>query len=157
MLIGIALAASSVRAASAQVSTRGQPKTPFAVADFAKLRWLEGAWAGTSDSSRAFFERLHFADDTTIDITYYTDAAFSHEVGTGRIYLSVGRVFHTMGPDRWGATYIDQNGVHFVPQVNTQSSLSWSKQSNDEWTVTMRSGFVGRDRLTIYRMRRVRP
>jgi hypothetical protein len=154
ILIGLALAASAAHAATAQPSTRGQPKTPFAVSDFAKLRWLEGSWAGTSDGGRSIFERCRFVDDTTIDITYYTDSAFTHETGNGRLYLSVGRVFHTMGPGRWGATNIDAGGAYFVPQSNTQSSLAWSRQSNDEWTATMRSGFVGRDRITVYHMRR---
>jgi hypothetical protein len=139
--------------ASAQTS-RGQPKTPFALADFAKLRWLEGSWSGTSEGARDIFERCHFVDDSTIDITYYTDAEFTHETGKGRIYLTVGRVFHSMGPGRWGATNIDNSGAYFVPQANTQSSLMWSRESNDEWTATMRSGFVGRDRITVYHMRR---
>ena len=156
MLIGVWLAAFAVRA-SAQTS-RGQPKTPYAIGDFAKLRWLEGSWSGTTDgSARDFSERCRLVNDTTMEITFYADSAFAHETVSGRVYLSVGRIFHTMGPDRWGATNVDDNGAYFVPQTNTQSSLMWKRVSNDEWTATLRSGFLGREHVTVYRMRRARP
>jgi hypothetical protein len=161
MLIGMSLAASALLAPArrgvAQITTRGQPRTPLAVADFGKLRWLEGTWAGTSDGGRDFFERLRFIDDTTADITYYSDSTFAHETGTGRLYLSVGHIYHTMGPSRWGVTNVEDGGVYFVPQSNTQASLLWHRQSKDDWTATMRVGFVGRDRVTVYHMRRTRP
>ena len=160
-LIRISLAAWAVfvplSRATAQKSPRGQPTTPFAVADFGKLRWLAGSWAGTSDDARDFYEKCHIVDDTTIDITYYADSTLAHPTGTGRLYLSVGRIFHTMGPGRWGATHVGGDGVYFVPQVNSQTSLAWSRISNNEWTATLRSGFVGRDRVIVYHMRRTGP
>ena len=159
--IGFGLAAAAVmaspRRSAAQMSARGQPTTAFAVADFAKLRWLEGAWAGKATGARDFFERCHFVSDTSIEITYYTDSTFAHEAGSGRLYLSVGRIFHTMGPGRWGATHVDDDGAYFVPQENAPNSLAWSHRSNDEWTATLRAGFVGRERVTVYHMRRARP
>jgi hypothetical protein len=161
MLIAAGLAGSALgvraAAAGAQASQRGQPRTAFAVADFSKLRWLEGTWAGTSEGGRDIFERWRFTSDTTIEITYYADSTFSHEAGSGRLYLSVGRIYHTMGPGRWGATHVDERGAYFVPQVNANNTFAWSHQSNDEWTATQRSGFAGHDRVTVYRMRRARP
>ena len=158
-LVGIGLTISAVllprQDAAAQASSRGQPRTAFAVSDLAKLRWLEGSWAGTAPDARDIYERVHFVNDSTAEITYFTDSAFEHETGRGRLYLSVGRIYHTMGPGRWGATNVDGHGVYFVPQDNTQSSVMWSRQSNDEWTATIRAGFIGRDRETVYHMRRV--
>jgi hypothetical protein len=148
---------SPLQRSEAQASSRGQPTTAFAVADFSKLRWLEGSWAGTAADARDVFERCHFVNDTTVDITYFADSTFTHETGTGRLYLSVGRIYHTMGPNRWGATHVDSRSVYLVPQANVQSSLSWTRQSNDEWTATLRAGFVGRERVTVYHMRRVGP
>ncbi len=144
-------------AAHSQASQRGQPKTPFAVADIGKLRWLEGTWKATAPGEREFFERYHFVNDSTIEITYYGDSTFTRETGSGRVYLSVGRVYHTFGPGRWGATTIDTAGVYFVPQVNAHNTFSWSYQSKDAWTATMRSGYSGRERVTIYQLQRVRP
>jgi hypothetical protein len=145
-------------AALAQASARGQPRTAFAVADFAKLKWLDGSWAGASVGERGYYEKCRFANDTTIEITFYDDSAFTHESGSGRVYLSVGRIYYTMGPGRWGATHVGDDGAYFVPQVNAQNtSLAWSRQSKDDWTSTLRSGFAGLDRVTVYKMRRARP
>lgn len=156
ILVAAAVAGSAVMLPRVATAQRGQPRTAFAVADFAKLRWLEGSWTGTSSGERNYYSRYHFTSDTTIEITYY-DSTFTHETGTGRLYLSVGRIFHTMGPRRWGATHVDANGVYFVPQANAQNTFAWSRQSPDEWTATLRSGFAGHDRVTVYTMRRARP
>ncbi|MGH7616427.1 MAG: hypothetical protein ACREPM_04295 [Gemmatimonadaceae bacterium] len=158
MLIVAGVVASALAPeAGGQASNRGQPTTAFAAGDFAKLRWLEGSWIGTSPDGRDIFERWHVATDSTIDVTYYSDSAFAHEAATGRIYLSVGRIFQTMGPGRWGATHVDDNGVYFVAQVNASNSFGWRRRSNDEWTSTERSGFAGQQRVVVYTMRRARP
>ena len=139
----------------AQTSQRGQPTTPFAAADLAKLKWLEGAWLGTSPGEESIYERYHFANDSTIEITYFGDSGLARQTGSGRVYLSVGRVYHTFGPGRWGATHVDNDGVYFVPQVNARNTFAWSRQSPDEWTATLRSGVSGHDRVTVYQMKRV--
>jgi hypothetical protein len=150
------VAAALVVAAASAFAQRGQPKAAFAVADFAKLHWLEGSWTGTSPGERGYAERCRFVNDTTIEITFY-DSTFTRETTTGRLYLSVGRIYHTMGPGRWGATHIDDKGIYFVPQANAQNSVSWTRQSGDEWTSTSRAGFTGFDRVIVYKMRRARP
>src|SRR5689334_19281725 len=141
---------------SAQTSQRGQPKTPFGPKDFGKLRWMEGTWRATAPGEKTYYERYRFVNDSTIEITYYADSTFTKETGNGRVYLSVGRVYHTFGPGRWGATSVDSSGVYFVPQVNAQNSFAWSFQSPNSWTATMRSGFSGRERVTIYTLDRVK-
>jgi len=155
ILIAVIVAGSAMpRIVDAQ---RGQPRTAFAVSDFAKLRWVEGSWAGTAPGERSYYERCRFVDDTTAEITYYADSAFAHETGTGRLYLTVGRIFYTMGPGRWGATHVDDTKAYFVPQANAQNTYAWSRKSKDEWTATARSGFAGHDRVTVYTMRRAQP
>jgi hypothetical protein len=96
-------------------------------------------------------------DDSTMEIRYFSDSTFGHETNTGRLYLSVGHIYHTMGPDRWGATHVDEKGVYFVPQTNVHNTFVWNRDSNDEWTATLRSGFVGQGRVTVYHMKRARP
>jgi hypothetical protein len=144
-------------AASAQASSsqRGQPKTPFAVADLAKLRWLEGSWAATAADETPFYARYHFANDSTMDIAYFRDSTFTQQSGTGRVYLTVGRVYHTFGSGRWGATNIDSSGAFFIPQVNAHNTFAWTYQSPDAWTLTQRTGLSGHERVTAYKMRRV--
>ena len=156
VVIGIAAAAfMGTDAAHAQVSQRGQPKTPFSMNDLSKLRWLEGTWKATAPSEQTYYERLKFVNDSTIEIAYYSDSAFARETGTGRVYLSVGRIYHTFGPRRWGATTVDSAGVYFIPQDNAQNTFAWSHQSADAWTATTRSGYSGHERVTVYQMQRV--
>ncbi len=150
----VALAAAPV-AVHAQSSQRGQPRTPFGTADFAKLRWLEGSWRGTAADEAPIYARYHFVNDSTLEITYFRDSTFAQPSGTGKVYLTVGRIFHTFGPGRWGASNVDSVGVYFVPQLNTHSSLSWGYLSHDAWTLTQRSGTSGHERVTVYQMRRV--
>jgi hypothetical protein len=138
-----------------RISHRAEPKTAFAVSDFGKLRWLEGSWAGTSAGERPIYTRYHFANDSTIDITYYGDSTFTRESGTGRVYLSVGRVYYTYGPGRWGASHVAEDGIFLVPQVNARNSFGWKRLSPDNWTSTMRSGVSGHDRVIVYQMHRV--
>ena len=141
--------------AQVRVSERGQPKTPFSTSDFGHLRWLEGSWVGTAPGEQPIYQRYHISTDSTIDITYYRDSAFTQEAGTGRVYLAAGRVYQSFGPGRWGATQVDSAGAYFVPQVNAHNTFAWSVVSPDEWTATMRTGLSGHDRITVYRMRRV--
>jgi len=150
-------AASMVHAAEAgaQASQRGQPKTPFATTDFEKLRWMEGTWKATAPSEPTHYERYKFANDSTIEITYYSDSTLSRESGTGRVYLSVGRIYHTFGPGRWGATTVDADGVFFIPQVNANNTFAWAHTSPDTWTATQKSGYSGRERVMVYQLQRV--
>jgi len=157
LLFGVAVVAIAVpvSSASAQRSQRGQPKTPFGITDLGKLHWLEGTWEGTSPGERTFYERIHFSSDSTVDIEYYMDPALSRQTGSGRVYLSVGRIFHTFGPARWGASHVDENSIYFVPQVSANNTFAWTFQSPDAWTATMRSGFSGQERVTVYQMKRI--
>lgn len=148
-----------VHAARAQWSRllRGnEPLTPFSVAEFSKLRWLEGSWQAVAPGEAPLFERYHFVSDSAIEITYFRDSTLSRPTGTGRMYLTVGRIYFTFGPNRWGATNVDGRGAYFVPQLNAHNSFEWSVESPDAWTSTLRTGISGRERVTVFRMTRIK-
>jgi hypothetical protein len=157
LLISFALAAVAAPRAHAQLPSRhGQAKQAFSLAEFGKLRWLEGDWAGTSATESPIYTRYKFTNDSTIDISYFRDQGFSQPMGEARVYLSVGRVFQTFGPNRWGATHVSDDGVYFVPQASIRSYLEWKPDSPDTWTSTQRSGVGGHETITVYHMKRVR-
>lgn len=135
-------------------SQRGQPKSAFSTADFAKLKWLVGTWEGSAPGEPSYYERYRFANDSTIEISYFADSTLARTTGNGRVYLTVGRIYHTFGPGRWAATHIDDSGVYFVPQANAQNTFAWASLSPDSWTATSRTGLGGHDRITVYQMRR---
>ena len=155
LFASFATALAIVPATHAQRSQRGQPRTPFSASDFAKLHWLEGAWIGTAAGADTVYARYHFSSDSTVDITYYRDRAMSRPSANGRIYLTVGRVYQTFGPGRWGATHVGSDGVYFIPQVNAHNTFAWAYESPDAWTATTRTGVSGRDRVTVYHMARI--
>lgn len=152
-LVAAALPAMITTAVGAQ--TRGQPVT-FASADFAKLRWIEGSWTGSAPGQSVTYERYRFVNDSTIEITYYGDSTMTRAMGTGRLYFAVGRIYHSFGSRRWGATRLDKSGVFFAPQDNAHSTFAWSFEGRDTWTSTLRSGGSGRELVTVYSMRRLR-
>lgn len=155
--LAVALVVGNGQSASAQNNQRGQPTTPIAPADFAKLKWLEGAWKGTAVGETTIIERIRFADDSTIDISYFADSLTGRQTGTAKLKLSVGRVYLTLGPGRWGATRVDANGAYFVPQVNAHNTYSWLYKTNDAWSSTLRTGMGGKERITTYEMQRIAP
>jgi len=153
-VIAVACVVTPPRSAHAQSSQRGQPTTAFAAADLAKLRWLEGTWRGTAPAEPTIYERYHFANDSTIEITYYNDSTLARPAGTGRVYLTVGRIFHTSGAGRWGASHVDDRGAYFIPQVNAHNTFAWKMVSPDQWTSTLRGGLTGHERVTAFDMRK---
>jgi hypothetical protein len=158
-LLCVAVATTCVPLAAARAqsqSSRGQPKTPFSVTDFAKLRWIEGSWAGTSSGEPTIYSRYRVTSDSTIEIAYYSNPELTNETGTGRLYLSVGRVYQSFGSGRWGATHIAADRAYFVPQSTARNTIAWEVQSPDSWTATNRSGVSGRERVTVYHMQRIK-
>ena len=106
-------------------------------------------------ASRASTSDIEFANDSTIEITYFGDSTMARTTGSGRVYLTVGRIYHTFGPGRWAATHVDETGIYFVPQANAHNTFAWSSSSPDAWTATSRTGLGGHDRVTVYQMRRI--
>jgi hypothetical protein len=151
-VIGALLAAPT--SAEAQVYRHREPNTPFSTADFAKLSWLSGRWISSAPQQRNVYEQFALTTDSTIDITYFRDSSFAQPIGNGRIYLSVGRIYHTFGPDRWGATHVGKNAAFFIPQVAAQNSFAWKRVSATSWTSTMRMGAAGQSRVVVWTVRR---
>jgi hypothetical protein len=152
--LAIALPATAVRVGAQ--GAHAQPRTPYGTVDLAKIKWLQGKWEGASTDEPVTYQKISFANDSTVEIAYYRDPSFTQESGNGRLYLSVGRVYHTMGSNRWVATHLDSDGVFLVPQAGARNNFSWSYLTPDTWTSTMRTGVGGHERLIVYNMRRLK-
>jgi hypothetical protein len=152
-VIGASLSVSTVATAQSQ---RILPKARFSLADLKKLRWIEGRWSGAAQGQKPFYEQYRFVNDSTLEISYFADSTFGQASGRGRVYLSVGRVFHVSGPSLWGASHIDESGAFFVPERNATNSVSWTFQSPDIWIATLRSSATGQEQVTVYQMHRIK-
>jgi hypothetical protein len=147
-----------VAAATPALAQRGIPPTPFGTADLDKLRWIEGYWRGTAtgDGAPPVYERLHFANDSTIEITYYADSTFTRATGEGRVFASVGRVFQTSGGAVWGAAHVGKDGAYFIPQKNVSDTFAWTYESPTTWKTVQRTSATGQERVKTYEMVRIR-
>lgn len=153
-----ALAACVVPAGTAGAQgARAIPRTAYGTSDLAKVKWLQGSWVGTAQGETSLYQRFNFVNDSTVEITYFRDPAFGEPNGSGRLYLSVGRIYHAFGSNRWVATRISDDGLYLVPQSTARARYAWTFVSPDAWTFTMRTGVGGREHVTVYNMKRVSP
>ena len=138
-----------------QRAGRGLPAVPFSPSDLAHLRWIEGTWRGDAPGESPIYERYRFVNDSMLEIDYFADPSFREPRTTGRVYVTVGRIYQTSGAARWAATHVGPDGAEFVPQQNVRQSVLWSYQSPTSWTETVRTSATGVERTTIYQMRKV--
>src|ERR1700755_1314463 len=61
--------------ASKQEEAKPPAATPARIgaAELAKLRWIEGAWRGTGDVEKPFYERYRFENDSTLAVESFPD------------------------------------------------------------------------------------
>jgi hypothetical protein len=157
LITAAAFAAAALPGVARAQGSRAQPRTAYGTPDLAKVKWLQGSWVGTADGESAIYQRFKFVDDSTVEINYYRDSAFGEPSGNGRLYVSVGRIYHSFGSNRWVATRVGDDGLYLVPQSTTRANFAWTYVSPDAWTFTMRTGVGGREHVTVYSMKRVSP
>ena len=143
----------------ADFSNPGAPAQPapakFALADFGKLRYLEGKWKGTMANGNPFYESYHFANDSTILKGSHTDSTFQTKSDSSMIAFRNGVVMDSSS-SVYTAEKLDSAMVDF--RAGPSYHFTWTKQGNDAWTATLFSKQAdGSDRVTVYQMRRVRP
>ena len=141
-------------AATAQ-GTGPQPSPGrYTIADFGALRWLEGSWRGTLPEGGYFYERYHFIDDSTIVMHAFPDSTFSAPNDSSRITLR-GQTVASEGGSRYVATSLDSRNVTFAPTRAGSNHFTWTRDSEDAWTATLRSAGQS-PRTTVYKLERAR-
>lgn len=139
-------------------ASRGAAGSPLAgtytAADFARLRWLEGSWRGALPDGGFFHERYHFVDDSTIVMHGFADSTFTIATDSSRITLRDGTIA-SEGGARSVATALDSTSVSFSPERPGSNHFTWTRQSEDRWTASLRSSGQA-PRMTVYRLERVK-
>jgi hypothetical protein len=97
-------------------------------ADFQALRYLEGDWRGSGSADGPFFETYRFVDDSTLEMTGWTDSTMTAAGERSRYLLRDG----VIGTDD-GARLarVDDEGHHFQ---RGSSAWTFRQVGPDRWT-----------------------
>lgn len=142
--------------ASVGPSDTGGNMPAFTQADVAKLRFLEGRWAGTAPDGSVFYEEYDFPDDTTMRSRRFPDANFAASTDGSTVELKDGKLISTWGEYSWEAVSVADGRVEFHP-VDAPSSFSWSQLDPD--TVEVAQNWTdenGLDRRYVLSLNRIR-
>ena len=144
-------------AAGSVAADVGQPVPGrYTVQDFARLRWLDGSWRGRLPDGGYFYERYRLLNDSTIAMRGFADSLFARVTDSSSITFRGGAVA-SEGGTRWVATRLDSSAVDFAAERNAANNFTWTRESADRWTATLRStDRDGRPRTIVYPMERVR-
>ncbi|MBV9210819.1 MAG: hypothetical protein JOZ52_09340 [Acidobacteria bacterium] len=125
-----------VMVACAQDSS-SQPKPKrISPEDLKKLGWIEGAWRGTGDVEKPFFERYHF-EGTTLVVESLTDETLGKVDDVTRFELRDGQFGNGGEGARWLVTELTDDSITFAPAARARNSFRWQHESKDVWKATL--------------------
>ena len=130
---------------------------PVSVAEFGRLRWIEGKWRGQAAGAQPFYEGYLFLDDSTLRTYSYADSTVTTPSDSGDIRLRDSAVTTGSQGMQWVVTEFDSNRVHFAPVRNVRNSFTWVREGNDRWMAYLRTPASGDKPAseTIYTMDRL--
>ena len=142
-LVALACGKADTGSAGSSASTAGAaPPAPDAVAvtmaDFQKLRWLNGPWRGFMSNGEKFYEWYKFENDSTIVKTEHPDSTFGTPSGESRIMLRNGIVVDSSMRSSYVATRLDSTGVDFAPRRGATNNFTWTREDTTKWSATIR-------------------
>jgi hypothetical protein len=111
----------------AQPAGSGTAAMQYSLADFQALRYLEGDWRGSGYEGGPFYETYRFADDSTIEMTAWTDSTMTVAQEHSQYLFRDGVIRTSKGAL---LTSVDEDGHHFET-----SSYGWTftPATPDRW------------------------
>ena len=144
-MIGLAaLACGKGEAGRADSGATAAPAVPPAdavtmtLADFQKIRWINGPWRGFMANGEKFYEWYKFENDSTILKTEHPDSTFGTPSGESRIMLRNGIVVDSSARSSYVATRWDSTGADFAPRRGATNSFTWTREDTTKWSATIR-------------------
>lgn len=98
------------------------------IADLQALRYLEGDWRGSGYEGGPFYESYRFVNDSTIEMTAWTDSTMSTARERSEYALRDGVIRSGSGGR---LVSVDENGHHFR---SGSSAWTFRQISPDRWT-----------------------
>lgn len=130
-------------AQASEAATQTSDAVQYTIADFQALRYLEGDWRGSGYEGGLFYESYRFVNDSTIEMTAWTDSTMTAASDRSE-YALRDRVIHAGDDAR--LVRVDEEGHHFQ---GPSSGWTFRQVSSDRWTARVSPS-------TIYTMDRVR-
>lgn len=128
----------------------------YTLADFQRLRWLDGRWRGFQPDGKTFYEQYRVLNDSTIVMVGFADSTFSKASDSSRVQLRGGTVSSEGRTARWVATRLDSTGVDFAPHHGATNHFTWAQESATAWNATLRwTDKDGRPRSVVYALHRM--
>lgn len=154
MLFSVAVYAAGFTRAQ-ESSPQAKPKR-ISPDDLKKLRWIEGAWRGTGDVEKPFYERYRF-EGTTLVVESFKDETLSKIDDVTRFELRDEQFGNYGEGARWTATRLTDDSITFEPVAKARNSFRWQHESKDVWKAVLdwpaMEGKPARQR--VYRMERL--
>ena len=98
------------RTDGARASDNDTAALRYSLADFQALRYVEGDWRGSGYEGGPFYESYRFADDSTIEMTAWTDSTMTVARESSQ-YLFRDGIIRTSKDAR--LVRVDDEGHHF--------------------------------------------
>lgn len=139
---------------AAQTDTPAQSAAVAAsatLAEFQKLRFLEGSWRGSGGAYAAFYEDYRVIDDSTIAMRSFSDSTFQKANDSSTIVFRNGTVGNNSGST---AVTLTDTSVSFRKLPATTGGYTFTRNSADQWTATLHP-LGGTGNATVYVMKRV--
>lgn len=131
-----------------QQQTDPSPPMKVTLAEFKRLKFLEGNWRGTGYKT-PFFEAYRFVNDSTIESSTSNDPTFAKLEPGSKIVFRNGSIYsEDNGRANWAVTRIDGDGYRFTA-INRPGFFVWKSVTPKEWTAALGNG-------TVYRMHRAK-
>lgn len=122
---------------------------------FRSLGWLTGSFEGSAAGGGSrFHERYRFLDDSTLEVSHFTDSTFSRESGPASLMtLRNGRVVY----DRSVAIAFTETEIRFSEATGQPHVFTFTRGTGGNWTAVIDGRTpTGDPRRTVYQMRRIR-
>src|SRR5688572_9587455 len=110
----------------------------YTLADFQRLRWLDGRWRGFQPDGKTFYEQYRVLNDSTIAMVGFADSTFGKPTDSSRVQLRGGTVSNDGRTARWVATRLDSTGVDFAPHHGATNHFTWAREDSTKWNATLR-------------------
>lgn len=149
-LIGLAL----LTACAGEVPAVTTETAKVSLADFGRLRWIEGQWRGAQQGGAPFYEAYRFHDDSTMWSYSFADSTMRTPRDSSIVALRGDTV--TSGiPVAWRATTLDSVSVQFVRVGEESSGFRWTYVGPGAWTASLTFDSAGVPASRVYAMRAV--